>query len=176
MESVTLAKYPASIRVLHWLMAIIIVTLICVGLTMEDLPKGDPLRDTLFALHKSFGVTIFLLLVLRVILRMRLGVPALPQVIPATERLFATLGHYALYLFMLIMPLSGFLMTNSFGFPVKFFGVELPKLVGTNKDMGHFYNEIHEIAGYTLIGVITLHVVAVIWHRIKGVNLLERII
>jgi cytochrome b561 len=66
---------------------------------------------------------------------------------------------------MILVPLSGFLMSNSFGFPVKIFGIELPMLVGTNFELGKILAEAHELCAYGLLGLIIAHVLAVIKHR-----------
>jgi cytochrome b561 len=170
-------KYPLSIRILHWLMALIMIGLLCVGLYMEGLPKEDPMRGALYSLHKSFGVTVFLLFLIRWFLRARLGVPELPDVITAIEKLSAKLGHYALYGFMAAMPLSGYLMSSFGGRPVKLFGLELPNIVEKNPELSGFFREFHKYAAYTLIIALTLHVLAVIYHRVKErVNLLSRML
>lgn len=170
-------KYPLSIRILHWLMALLIIGLLCLGLYMEGLPKEDPMRMTLYGLHKSFGVTVFILFLLRWFLRARLGVPPLPDAITAFEKLSAKLGHYALYVFMAAMPLSGYLMSSFGGHPVKLFGLELPNVVEKNPDLSKFFREFHEYAAYTLSAVLSLHVFAVIYHRVKErVNLLSRML
>ncbi len=171
------AKYPLPIRITHWIMALLIISLLAVGLIMADMPRENPLRGTLYGLHKSFGVLVFLLCFLRITFRVRLGVPAFPEVVPALDRKFAHMTHYAFYLFMLAMPLSGYLMSNSFGFPVKFFGIELPRLIGPDKTLGHLFGNFHYYAGLTLIAVILLHVAGVVKHRItERINLLQRMI
>ncbi len=170
-------KYPLSLRITHWLMAIIIVGLLIIGPIMGDMPRTDPLRDTLFSLHKSFVVLVLLLFCVRVFLRLRLGVPALPGVISVIEQKLAHFGHYAFYGFMFIMPVSGILMTNLFGFPVHFFGVALPGIIGADKAVAHIVANFHSVAGFTLMGVVALHVAGVIKHRVKeGVNLLDRML
>jgi len=168
-------KYPLSLRILHWLIAALILALLAVGLVMTHLDKDDPSRPTLFGLHKSFGVTLLLLAALRLYLRLRLIIPPLPEIIPAFERAMAGLSHWLLYGFMFAMPLSGYLMTNFFGRPVQWFGLTLPKLVAVDKDRGEWAWQFHWIAAYLLIGLITLHASAALWHFLRQrVNLLER--
>lgn len=168
-------KYHPLLRALHWFMALCIIGLLAVGLYMTSLPRDLPLRADLYALHKSFGVTVLVLAFIRVALRMRLGAPALPSVIPAIERLMAHLGHTGLYFFMFALPLSGIIMSNSFGFAVKWFGVELPRIIGIDKDRGHMAEEAHELMAYLLIGLIALHVAGALKHLIKEkLNLFKR--
>jgi cytochrome b561 len=170
-------KYSREIRLLHWLMAAIIIILLAVGLIMTGLQKSDPLRGTLYALHKSFGVTVLLLAVIRLVLRLSQGAPALPEVISKAERCLAKLGHWALYGFMFVMPLSGITMSMSYGLSVKWFGLPLPHLMGVDKVRGALAGDIHSYAAYALIGMIALHAGAVVIHYYRQrVNLLKRMI
>jgi cytochrome b561 len=170
-------KYPLIIRVLHWLMAALIIGLLTVGLIMTGMDRSDPLRNQLYSLHKSFGVTVLVLAVLRLALRLRLGIPALPQAIKALERLFAHLGHMGLYFFMLVIPLSGIVMSNSYGYGVSWFGLELPHIVGVDKERGHFAADAHELLAYALIGLISLHVLGALKHYVRErINLFKRIL
>lgn len=171
------AKYPLQMRIMHWLLAVLVLCLLGVGLYMAGLPRDDTMRPTLYALHKSFGVTVLLLATLRLCfrLRFRLRIPPLPAAIPAIEAKLASLGHLGFYGLMFLMPLSGFLMTNFFGFTVNLFGIGLPKLVGPDRDLGHKLADVHEYAAYLLIGLIILHVAGVVKHRlVEKINLLDR--
>jgi len=85
------------------------------------------------------------------------------------------MGHWALYGFMFLMPVSGYVMSTSYGLTVHWFGIALPKLLSVDKARGALFGDIHSFAGYTLIGLITLHVGAVILHFFKEKeNLLRR--
>lgn len=168
-------KYSLSMRVIHWLMAVIVISLLIIGLVMTDISRDDPLRKTLYDLHKSFGIIVFLLCILRILVRSRATVPPLPEIIPLIERVLARSGHYLFYLLMLAMPVSGYLMVNSFGFSVKLFGIDLPKIVNADREFGSLMSDFHSAAGFTFIGIIGLHVMGVIKHYLKErVNLLRR--
>jgi cytochrome b561 len=171
----TKEKYPAAIRILHWLMALMIIGLLTAGLVMTDMQRDDPNRSLVYGLHKSFGLTVLMLAILRFALKVKLGAPPLPGVIPARERLLASLGHWALYGFMFAMPVSGYLMSASMGLPVKWFGAALPKLVSVDRVRGRLAGDFHAWAAYALIGLLALHVGAVLLHYFKErVNLLKR--
>lgn len=170
-------KYPLALRLLHWLMAALIIGLIIMGLVMSDLQRTDPLRGQLYSLHKSFGVTVLVLALLRLALRFKLGVPALPSIIPAKERFLAHWGHLGLYGFMFALPITGMLMSNSFGFPVAWFGVELPRIASVNKDAGHQFEELHETLAYVLMALLALHVAGALKHYFKEkTNLFRRML
>jgi cytochrome b561 len=168
-------KYPLSMRVLHWLIAVMIIGMLAAGLIMEDLSHDNPARGLVYSLHKSFGITILALVLIRIAVRLRGPVPTLPQAIPARERILAHAGHWALYGFMLAMPLSGYLMSTFYGRPVLWFGVPLPRLVGVRPDDGALARNFHSYAAYALIAMLVVHIGAVILHYVRQrVNLLTR--
>ncbi len=159
-------KYALSSRIIHWFMAVIILFLLGLGIYMtEFLPKDSPNHLQVYELHKSFGVVALIFIFIRIVNRFIKKAPALPDTMPKIEQILSHLGHLGLYVLMLVVPLSGFLMSNSFGFPVKFFGTELPVLIGTNFDQGKLFAEAHELGAYALLGLVVVHVAAVIKHR-----------
>jgi len=166
-------KYSLAQRVMHWLMALAIISLLVVGNVMEDL-SGD-LRYQVYGLHKSFGVLVLILLAWRLAFRVYYGVPVLPQKIPTIEKMAAAVGHKLLYILMLLMPLSGYVMSNAKGHDVALFGLELPRLVAENKILGAFAAEAHEVLAWALVAVIVGHSLALVWHYQKQqLNLLRR--
>jgi cytochrome b561 len=177
MQSQPAAKYALSIRVLHWALAAAIIGLLAAGFIMVDVPRTEPLHHTLYSLHKSFGITILLLAALRLGLRLKFAAPLLPEAISALHRRFAHLAHWMLYGFMALMPLSGYVMSISNGQPVKWFGAALPRLLSEDKMRGAMAGYTHAYAAYILIGMLILHVGAVIGHYLfERVNLLRRMI
>ena len=146
-------------------MAALIVGMIGIGWYMTGLAKDSPLRNDLVGLHKSFGSLILILFCFRVVLRIVTKIPKLPAGIPWAEQKLAHLGHVALYLFMLIVPLSGYAMSNMYGFSVNMFGIAMPKLFSADKNLAHTAHEAHEILPYIFLVLIFFHVAAVIKHR-----------
>lgn len=159
-------KYSISSRIIHWLMAIIILGLLGMGIYMtEFLSKEAPNRMDVYNLHKSFGVIALILVFIRIINRFIYKSPALPASMPKAEIILAQLAHLGLYLLMIVVPLSGYLMSNSFGYPAMFFGHELPFLVERNFEYGKFFSEAHELSAYGLLGLVALHVLGALKHR-----------
>lgn len=159
-------KYPLTSRIIHWIMALLILFMLCLGIYMtEFLPKDAPNHLQVYELHKSFGLMIFILVFLRILNRFAKGVPALPESMSLIERILSHLGHFGLYVLMILVPLSGYLMSNSFGFPVKFFGIEMPIIAERNFEQGAFFITAHSFLAYTLLALVTIHVLAVIKHR-----------
>jgi cytochrome b561 len=159
-------KYSLSSRILHWLMAAIILFLLGLGIYMADfMSKEAPNRLDIYNLHKSFGALVLGLVFIRIVNRLICKAPALPNSLPKIEKIMAHLAHAALYLLMIAVPLSGYLMSNLFGYPVNFFGLILPNIIEANPDLGMKISESHGVFAYILLGFIVLHVAGVIKHK-----------
>ena len=168
-------KYSLSMRIIHWLMALLIIILLAVGLWMSGLPNDYPGKYDFYALHKSFGVIALLLIVVRISVRMRSKVPALPKEINKFDTGLSAITIFVLYACMFAMPMSGYLMSTFGGHPVHLFGLELPSVVSQNPDMGKFFWNVHGYAGYVLIVFIGLHILGSLKHiAVEKVNLFKR--
>lgn len=168
-------KYHIFSRILHWSMAIIIIFLLGLGIYMNDfLSKEAPNRMDVYNLHKSLGVLVLILIFIRITNRFINKAPAFPDNMKKIEKTAAHLLHMFLYLLMIIVPLSGYLMSNFFGYPAMFFGFEMPFLVATNFEIGKIAAEIHEISAFTMIGALILHILATIKHFIFDRSLVKR--
>ncbi len=131
----------------------------------QFLPKDSPDHLKIYELHKSLGIIALALIIVRIINRFLKKAPPLPTTMPKIEVILANLGHFGLYVLLVCVPLSGYLMSNSFGFPVHLFGIEMPFLTGTNYALGKLFATAHEFGAYALLGLVILHVLAVIKHR-----------
>ena len=158
-------KHPFPLRILHWLAVAGFTVLFITGPIMVDLDKTDPLRADLFGLHKSFGVIAILLLIARLRVRLRTTLPTLPTSLQAWETKLAHWGHRGLYALMIVTPIVGWADSNFHGKPVKLFGLPLPKLFPTIEDIGTTPGLIHTVLAYTLLGLVAVHVAAVVKHR-----------
>jgi cytochrome b561 len=157
--------YDPIAKSLHWLMALLIIGLWCVGLVMEDLPKGD-FRSQVIGLHKAFGVIVLVLALVRLSWRAFNRAPELPAAMPAWERLGAKLGHVALYALMIVMPLDGILLSQAGGRAVNVLGFVLPTVMEKNDQLKHLFGEAHEAMGWALAVVLAIHVAAAIRHHV----------
>ncbi len=159
-------RYPFLMRAIHWLMAIAILGLIASGWYMAGLDQSVSYKYDIYPWHKSFGVLILFLLALRILIRLVSKVPPLPKTMPKLEIGLAHLGHGLLYLLMFLVPASGYLMSGAApGREVKFFDWTLPNLVEKDKELAGLLHEVHTIIPYVLLGVIAVHLLAVIKHR-----------
>jgi cytochrome b561 len=158
-------RYSSFAILLHWLVAALIFCAYPLGLYMADL-KLSPLKLQLFSYHKWLGVTIFLLLVLRLVWRITHTPPALPASIVAWQQRAAQSVHHLLYALMVFIPLSGWLMSSAKGVPVVYLGlVQLPDLVSKDKALGHALETTHSLLNYVLLGLVLLHIAAALKHH-----------
>lgn len=154
-------------RTLHWIIALLIVGLICIGLYMVSIKPPTQSMFRLFALHKSLGIIVLALALLRVSWRFFDGVPFSFPNHKAWEKGLAHLVHFLLYFSMFAMPLSGWLMSSAKGFSVSVFGVfTLPDLIKPNESLAHGLVLFHIYTAYTLIGLIGLHVAGALKHAL----------
>jgi cytochrome b561 len=152
-------------QLLHWTIAVLIIGLAIVGLTMDDLPN-TPTKVKVFALHKSTGLTVLALVLLRLAWRFIDRRPPLPPGMPAWERLLAGTTHGLLYVAMLVMPLSGWLYNSASNFPLRWYGLfRIPPLAGPDKELKHLAHEIHETTFYVLALLFALHLAGALKHH-----------
>lgn len=149
----------------HWILAFLIIFMICLGLYMADLPISEK-KLRLYGLHKEFGVLILMLVLARLFWRISNIMPSLAE-LPAWERISARLVHWLFYIILICLPLSGWLLSSAAGVSVSFFGLfTLPDLIGADKAHREFFDTVHQALAFTLIGLICLHVAAALKHFI----------
>ena len=178
--------YSKTAKVLHWLIAIGIFFMFALGWYMSELPKEAPKqtaydlfnlgvytwnlseeispRTFYFNLHKSIGVTIFALILIRILWRITHRPPALLASYKAWESKLASGAHHLLYLLMVALPLSGVIMAIYSKYGIKWFGLEFIKGLD-NKDMREIFYEAHEIIGLIILLVIIVHIIGALKHK-----------
>ena len=158
-------RYTPPARLLHWLMAALLIGLLALGFYMSDLPLS-PEKLQLYAWHKWAGVTAFILLAIRLLWRATPRPPALPASMSAAAQRMAHLGHLALYGLMIAIPLSGWLMSSAKGFQTVYFGVlPIPDLLAKNPELGELLATLH--GGLNLLLALTVlgHAAAALKHH-----------
>ena len=157
--------YTPVAKGLHWLMAVMILGLLALGIYMSDLPLS-PQKLTLYSWHKWAGVTVFVLVWLRLLWRITHRPPALPETLSPLMRLAAHAGHSALYLLMIAIPLTGWLMSSAKGFQTVWFGVlPIPDLLGRDRELGDLLQQVHKLLNLLLMLTLAGHVAAALWHH-----------
>jgi cytochrome b561 len=170
-------RYTTIAIFLHWLMAILLIALFVVGIYMSDLPLS-PAKLQIYAWHKWAGVTVFLLVLIRLAWRFTHRPPALPSKTSTIMRYAAYAGHSLLYLLMIAAPISGWLMSSTKGFQTVYFGIlPIPDLLSKNKSLGDILQNVHQNLNFLFIGIVIVHVGAALKHRwLDKDNVLSRIL
>ncbi len=145
-------------------MALIILGLVLVGFYMKALPYSPEKLD-IYAVHKSFGLLILWMVGLRILWRLWTKPPAPQKNHESWEKILAHIAHITLYVAMIGMPLTGWLMSSAGEYPVPFFGIKMPDLVSKNPDLAKLMNSTHTIIGYVLILTIFLHAAGALKHH-----------
>lgn len=159
------ARYGAVAIAFHWLIAAALVALYWIGWSMTDLPLG-PDKLTAYALHKSIGLTVLVAAAARLLWRATHRPPALPADMAPWQRIVAAATHWSLYALLLLIPLSGWFLNGTTGFPISWFGlVGVPNLVAADPGMKDLAAEVHEFFGKVLLALVALHVAGALHHH-----------
>lgn len=161
----TAKRYGTVALSLHWIMAALMIALLAMGLYMTGLPDGDD-KWSWYDLHKSLGVTVLLLALVRLAWRARGPIPDIPRGLKPLEYVLAGVVHGYLYGAMLVLPLSGYVDSSTGGYHLSWFGLfEIPMLLPKNQTQFELAAAVHRWIGYGLIAVLVLHVGAVLKHH-----------
>lgn len=157
-------RYGYVAQTLHWAVVGLLIVQVTLGKIAEGLPLGlDKLA--LLARHKSVGITILGLAVIRLAWRLYDRPPS-PPAMPRWQVVAARLNHWALYALLFAMPLSGWMMSSASNFPVSWFGlVQLPDLVAPDRSLKDQLEEVHELLAKILIALALLHAAAALKHQ-----------
>ena len=166
------ARYSPVAAILHWTIAALIIGQIIGGKYMHGLANSSPVKFDLYQLHKSFGLTILLLSLLRLGWRFTHKAPALPAAMPDWQKLVARGTHWLFYALMILTPLAGWAIVSvsPTDIPTKWFGIipvpHLPFFGGvTDREaVEHIMEERHELLAYAILALLALHVGAALKH------------
>lgn len=155
----TPATFHPLARLIHWLMAALILAMLFIGVSMvSDLSLRHPV---FIELHKVTGLALLALVLIRIVLRLTLPHPPLPRDLPRLQRWAAGASHLALYALMLGMPLLGWAMLSAGGYPRPF---GLPAIAPHDLQLYALLREAHGVAGYSLFAVVLVHLGAALMH------------
>lgn len=161
----TQTTYGSVNKLLHWSIGLLIIGIIGLGLYMTSMDKSD-FKWELYGLHKSFGMVVLVLVVARVLWRFLNVTPDLPASMPQWQKTASKLTHYGLYLFMVVYPFSGFLMSVMGGRGVDVFSfIHVPAFTDGKTDFASNAHYIHVNLTYFAIGLISFHILAALYHH-----------
>ena len=157
---------PVS-QLLHWLIVLLVLVLAIVGLTMGELPK-TPKYFWVYTMHKSTGITVLALVLVRIAWRLYAGTPRPVHGTPAWQARIASATHFLLYALLLAMPLSGWLYDSASGLrPFRWYGLaEMPKLSAPNTGVADFSHDAHELLFWVLAVLVAVHAAAAFYHHV----------
>jgi len=160
-------RYTKVAIALHWILALGILLQIGLGFYLGDVPRGSPERSAWVNFHKSTGITLAVLILVRLAWRIAHQPPPLPATMPAWERIAARANHALLYVCMVGMPLTGYVATNFSKFGIKYFGLlMLPPWGFDDKRVYAAFNAAHKVLALVFVGLIVLHVAAAFKHAL----------
>lgn len=156
--------YAPLAKWLHWIIAILVLAVLPMGVVMHNAEPG-PLQDRLYLLHRSTGIVILVLAILRLFVRVSRGAPAPYAGLTKFERIASTATHHLLYLLILAMPVIGWLSASAFGATTSFYGLfDLPDIVGKNETLFNILRRMHKAGGILMALLVLLHVGGALMH------------
>jgi cytochrome b561 len=158
-------RYTAVAQLFHWIIAALIVTQFALAWTADDLPLGAH-KLALLARHKSFGMTVLMLAILRLLWRFKNPPPELPVGMTSIERTLARATHVAFYVLLFAMPLTGWMMSSAKNYSVSWFGLfTWPNLIAQNDRAFDFLKSTHDYLSDALFVIAVLHILAALKHH-----------
>lgn len=160
--------YGSISKFLHWTIALLVlIQLATVFWVQFVLPEKSPQAGFFIGdIHKPVGVLVLVLAILAIAWRMMNIKPAFPSTMPRWEKVTAQLVHRLLYLGIILMPISGLIMTEAAGRPPNLFGLyQIPMFMTENKSLASLFFEIHSVIGFCLIALVVLHTLAALKHH-----------
>lgn len=162
----TTRRWGTLAQLFHWLIVVLLIVQVTLAEMADDLPNGMR-KLSLLARHKSVGITILMLVILRLLWRSSNPHPPLPDNMKPYERKLAHFSHVALYLLLFAIPLSGWTMSSARGFPVSWFGFfQLPDLVPKSRPLYEWLLMTHVTLVCVLAAVVTLHIAGALKHHL----------
>jgi cytochrome b561 len=160
---VKVERYSTGSKIIHWTVALIMILMLSLSFFLDDVSK--PNQPMAYMIHKSFGLLVLTLMILRLIWISYRGKPNLPLTVPHWQRVLARGVQYSLYFFVIIMPITGWIMSVAANHPPVFFGLfTLPLPIAPNEDLAGIMANAHEVIAWIIISLLVLHIVGALKH------------
>lgn len=161
----TAERFGLVAKTLHWLTLVLLIGAFTLAVSMVNMPFS-PRKLEFYSWHKWVGVTIFLVVLLRLAWRLVNPVPPQPESIPRWQRRFAGLSHAALYAILIVMPVTGWIMSSALNLPVVYLGlVHIPSPFGVDRALGEAMKVVHLSLAVTLLVLVAIHALAALYHH-----------
>ena len=169
-------QYGLVARLLHWLIFALVMGMLMGGCLLSWLPSGG-LKAFVVTGHKSFGLILLVLMLVRLLWRSTNPSPQFLGANPVLNYIAHTL-HIVLYILAILQPLTGILMSQAYGYPVSVFGAfELPSLIWQSPSLGSFFSQVHGVTAVLLVVGVAIHAAAALKHHfLDGDRTLMRMI
>jgi cytochrome b561 len=159
----TQARFPAASRLLHWLMAPMIVAMLFIGVGM--VASVSARYELLVSIHRPLGIAIFVLCVIRMVNRLINPPPELPDTVPSVQRFAAKASHIVLYTLMFVMPLVGWGILSAARYPIVLYGpLRLPPILPHNLTLYAWLRDLHTDLSYLFFATFLAHFGAALFH------------
>lgn len=174
----TSTSYGSISKILHWLMGIAVICMLILGLFLTSI-KDEHIADIAFTVHKSIGLTLLLLIVIRTAWRFSNITPSSSTHVKNWQQKAEKFTHFLMYIALFVMPLSGWAMATASGYLPSFFGYgefAMP-FIPKSKTLADALSWVHTVAGYTLIALVSIHILATVQHYVvHKENILKRML
>ena len=164
-QTVLTRAYTRTAVLLHWLLALGVLMQFGLGWWMRTLPDKTGVQAYWFNLHKSLGLTVFLIAALLLVWRCIHRPPPLPDTMPMWQRRAAKACHYGLYICVLIMPITGYMGSSFTRFPIRFWGMTLPNFWGwESAELKALCSLVHLSTVMVFMALAGIHIAAALFH------------
>jgi len=165
-DAVAPPAYTIVARILHWVMAILILFMVPLGFVIAN-DWGGPLQELLYDLHRSIGALIIPLILMRLVYRWATPPAPLPDDIPAIQQLAAHATHWCLYALLLVQPIVGWMANSAYGEPIKAFGwFELSPIWPEDRLFSEQLFALHGLIGTVIAGLVAVHIGGALYHHL----------
>lgn len=176
-------QHTAVAKWFHWITVVLMAVALSFGFVIKYI-KTDPFSVKLafYAIHESVGLTILFVAIARLFWRQLHPPPPLPDHIPAPMRRGAAAVHHALYALLILQPITGFLATNAWGFPMQgataYLGfIDIPAVIGEAPEIAKLLSTVHTVLAYAMLALLAAHIGGAVYHHaIRGDGTLMRML
>jgi cytochrome b561 len=171
-------RYTLTAQALHWITAALMFTVLPIAWVMMNMPETAHRRGLLFTLHKSVGLSIVILVAIRLTWRVMHPAPPLTGRLGRWEKGAAIASHWMLYVILIGMPVSGYLLDATGGYPISYFGLFSVPVLAKSPTVANLATWVHVAVGQWLVyALILLHLAATIWHvSVRRDGVLDRML